>query len=184
MLSQISNTFFLSAENDYPWTRFICFTQLWSWLSQLIVSCMSTVSILRMSVFIVFFYCPQGQPSADEIRYHGQMLIESFGESKLTKFGIIYDFSLWNLSIGSLDYISCSGTLKLSYSQFHIHSLCWGALKRSKRIEIKLLKRYLYSHISLELYAQWPKVDICKCLSQMNRWWKCGIYIKRIMTQP
>ena len=47
-----------------------------------------------MSVFIVFFYCPQGQPSADEIRYHGQMLIESFGESKLTKFGIIYDFSL------------------------------------------------------------------------------------------
>ena len=44
-------------------------------------------------------YCPsftvlRAQPSADEIRYHGQMLMESFGESKLTKFGIMYDFSL------------------------------------------------------------------------------------------
>lgn len=44
-------------------------------------------------------YCPsftvfRAQPSADEIRYHGQMLKESFGESKLTKFGFIYDFSL------------------------------------------------------------------------------------------
>lgn len=140
----------------------ICFTQLWSWISQLILSCMNTVSILRTTkVFIVLLLHSSSKGPA-QCRWNKIFWADAQEPLLKPNWLSLGSYTIFFPEISPLEVETLFPALehlRISYSQFHILSLCWGALKIQKELKLSFgaLSVLLYS---LELYAQWPKVDI------------------------